>query len=504
MGQNYTKCCAPKTDDTTLDTKSIRKYRKSAAQKAPRSAGAQLEVPFEVDWSIAQPDKWIYDEVQFNSFSFITKPVVENFDGPIEEGLAKLKESPHLYEGLKYQTNSVDWEPDQQKYGLIKRNGSGYMVKPLEQGNFTFVQAKYLHLTKHTDIEFAPDSGTNDLQYMSKPLGQPRHPGRGQGVVDLPHVKIIGGVHPNDISQGGVGDCWLLSAISALSEFQGAIHALFKNTPNLSELPSMDPSTLTVTLYDLKTWEPVDVTIDERLCVKSDESGLLGCHPSIDGELWACYLEKACAIHCGGWDALDGGHCTHAWRLLTGCKYQYTFMNSGSGFECLGTLNPNSGEWEELENSPHGGFQGLWPMPWPEVGGGGEIQAVVGENEMFEKMCAWDDMNYIMAAGTKAGSDTNTTDGIVDGHAYTVLTCINDAGGTQFDMVKVRNPWGKGEFTSGLWTDDGDGWSQYPEVKEACNPQKANDGIFWLEKEEFFKYFKTIYLCAKDMSEFIQ
>ena len=38
----------------------------------------------------------------------------------------------------------------------------------------------------------------------------------------------------------------------------------------------------------------------------------------------------------------------------------------------------------------------------------------------FERMCAWDDQNYVLAAGTKPGSDSNTTDGIVDGHAYTV------------------------------------------------------------------------------------
>eukprot|EP00425_Heterocapsa_triquetra_P037167 CAMPEP_0195064068 /NCGR_PEP_ID=MMETSP0448-20130528/10275_1 /TAXON_ID=66468 /ORGANISM="Heterocapsa triquestra, Strain CCMP 448" /LENGTH=52 /DNA_ID=CAMNT_0040095057 /DNA_START=51 /DNA_END=206 /DNA_ORIENTATION=- len=51
-----------------------------------------------------------------------------------------------------------------------------------------------------------------------------------------------------------------------------------------------------------------------------------------------------------------------------------------------------------------------------------------------------------MAAGTKTkvGSDSSATDGI--GHAYTVITCLNDVAGTQFDLVKVRNPWGKGEF----------------------------------------------------------
>lgn len=143
-------------------------------------------------------------------------------------------------------------------------------------------------------------------------------------------------------------------------------------------------------------------------------------------------------------------------------------------------------------------------MDWPVVGGGGDKRAKCGLNEMFERMCAWDDQNYVMAAGTKAGSDTNTTDGIVDGHAYTVITCLNDVAGTEHDLIKVRNPWGKGEFTSGQWCDDGPGWADYPQVKNVCKPTKANDGVFWLSKEEFFKYFRTVYLCAQDMTAFIK
>ena len=114
--------------------------------------------------------------------------------------------------------------------------------------------------------------------------------------------------------------------------------------------------------------------MDERLAVKADGSGLLGCAPSEDGELWVCYLEKALAIHCGGWDKVDGGQCTHAWALLTGCKEQYTIRrDKDSGkFNCYGKYNPNDDVWEELANSPHEGFRGLWPMKWPDVGGGGE------------------------------------------------------------------------------------------------------------------------------------
>merc|ERR1711920_163656 len=109
-------------------------------------------------------------------------------------------------------------------------------------------------------------------------------------------------------------------------------------------------------------------------------------------------------------------------------------------------------------------------------------------------MCAWEDSNYIMACGSKAGRDTEATDGVVDGHAYSILKCINNAGGTEFDMIKLRNPWGRGEFTTGKWDDDGPGWLQYPQVKRACNPVAADDGVFWMDKAEFFKYFKSIYL----------
>ena len=42
-------------------------------------------------------------------------------------------------------------------------------------------------------------------------------------------------------------------------------------------------------------------------------------------------------------------------------------------------------------------------FPVIQVGGGGDKRAKCGLNEMFERMCAWDDQNYVMAAGTKAG-----------------------------------------------------------------------------------------------------
>ena len=45
--------------------------------------------------------------------------------------------------------------------------------------------------------------------------------------------------------------------------------------------------------------------------------------------------------------------------------------------------------------------------------------------------------------------------------------------------------------------------AQYPQIKALLNPVKADDGIFWVSKAEFFQYFDVVYLCAQDMKAFV-
>ena len=441
--------------------------------------------------------------------------------------LLRLKAHPHQYEAIFFQTDmrTGAWPEAQQSYTLVKRNpANGVHVPPSESVTFTWISAVYTAIQHKDEVPLtAPDIHTDGVlnHYQGYRLGQPLRPGRGDGIADVPGLSIMGDIDPNDIAQGGVGDCWLLSAISALAEFDGAIAKVFEMTHNhhgwnrtsvaggqaaIDQMPHDEENSYVVSLYDLPTWEPVHIEIDERLCANAQGTGLLSALPSHTGELWVCYLEKAIAAHCGGWDKLDGGQCTHAWSLILGCKETYTIhiTPGDSEYSCWSKFNPNEQKWEMLGNSPHDGFQGNWPSAWPKVGGGGDMHLRLNENDLFERMCEWDDHNFIMAAGTKSGSDSESTDGVVDGHAYTVLECVNDVAGTTFDLIKVRNPWGKGEFESGNWDDDGPGWVQYPQVKAALNPVVCDDGIFWVDKDEFFKYFKTLYLCAKDMSEFVQ
>jgi len=193
-----------------------------------------------------------------------------------------------------------------------------------------------------------------------------------------------------------------------------------------------------------------------------------------------------------------------AWALLTGCKEQYTITKSGGTEEymCAGRFNAQENRWLNHGNSPHDGEPGLWPMAWPEVGGGGDGN--ISRDRLFLKMIAWDKANYIVGAGTKGDSDSNSTGGMVDNHAYTVIATINDVAGTGIDMMKVRNPWGKGEIENGRFDDDGPGWDEFPQIKKLLKPVVADDGIFWVTKEEFFEFFETIYVSASDMTAFLE
>lgn len=193
-----------------------------------------------------------------------------------------------------------------------------------------------------------------------------------------------------------------------------------------------------------------------------------------------------------------------AWALLTGCKEQYTIMKSSGTdkYACYGRYIVAENRWAKHGNSPHDGEPGVWPMSWPEVGGGGDGD--ISKDSLFKKMVAWDNANFIVGAGTDGESDENSTGGMVDNHAYSVIASLENVADTGIDMMKVRNPWGRGEIEDGEFDDDGPGWDKYPQIKELLKPTVADDGIFWVTKDEFFSFFATIYVSASDMSSFLE
>eukprot|EP00526_Cylindrotheca_closterium_P002804 CAMPEP_0113639982 /NCGR_PEP_ID=MMETSP0017_2-20120614/20982_1 /TAXON_ID=2856 /ORGANISM="Cylindrotheca closterium" /LENGTH=1017 /DNA_ID=CAMNT_0000551237 /DNA_START=112 /DNA_END=3165 /DNA_ORIENTATION=- /assembly_acc=CAM_ASM_000147 len=478
----------------------------------PPADFSHFTAPFQNLYPNADPARWRLTEMRFKGKAkYYEKGLQKKYDGPIPEAIEQFKASPQRFVAIMYQFDMLDWDPSQHKYTLLYRKDTidWKPLGPVPDGNLMCLTHTY---ERCRPLQTFPmelrDKYTDRMTYHGRPIhgrsNQPVMPGRGMGCVDLPNLKLMDKVKPGDIQQGSVGDCWLLSGISAVAEFEGAIERLFRKTPNPQNLPTDEPNVYTVTLWDLRTWSEVDIIIDERLCANPDgKKMLLGARPSKDGQLWVPYLEKAIAALCGGYDKIEGGQCTHAWPILTGVKEQYTIQTKTSPdkFGCYARFNSYRNEWADHANSPQEGERTIWRTKWPM---GDDSDADISTSELFYKMSTWSAANYLMGAGTKGDSDSNTTNGLVDDHAYSVVTCLHHVAGTKVNMVQVRNPWGKGEIEDGEFADDGPGWQNYPEIKDFLKPTVSDDGLFWLTEREFFRFFERVFLCAADMKKFCQ
>lgn len=514
--------------------------RRSAVQATLVTKRASLLSSLDVakvlpEYQNADPSKWKIKKQTFNG------RVAGNFnkeevDGKlIDDGIEMFQKNPSKYIAIMYRPSDRNFPKKEQGFALIHRSGTTqfYPMEGSDKGEYILETQQYQRLPPLKGNNLPPllrDKYTDLMTHNGKKLhtkkNKPIMPGRGMGVLDQPNMKLIGDIDPSDVKQGIIADCWLLSGISTLAEYDGAIRRMFRKTKNFDKMPFADrPNLYTVTLWDLKEWKEVDIVIDERLCSKTDawnrngENKLLGAKPSVDGELWVPYLEKAAAIHCGGWDAVSyGANCNHAWAVLAGVKEQCVILRKGdekSDWACYAPYDPKLKKWAKHDSNPKKGNGNIWWVPWPEPGVSrfDDFEDFTDWNEsndkqLFDRMCGWDDENFLMACSSKGLSDHNKTDGIIDSHAYGIVDCRDNVAGTGLDLIQLRNPWGTagGELEKGLFvTDKGKGWKKYPHLKKELGFVENDEriGVFWLTREEFFKYFDKIYLSARDMSEFM-
>lgn len=120
---------------------------------------------------------------------------------------------------------------------------------------------------------------------------------------------FVGGIDPNDINQGALGNCWFLASIASVAENPALIKRLFI-TKEYNEKG----------IYQLKickNGEWVKVTVDDYIpCYYS--GGPMFCRATGD-ELWVLLLEKAYAKLHGNYWQLRAGFVSHGMSDLTGC-----------------------------------------------------------------------------------------------------------------------------------------------------------------------------------------
>ncbi len=118
---------------------------------------------------------------------------------------------------------------------------------------------------------------------------------------------------------------------------------------------------------------------------------------------------------------------------------------------------------------------------------------------MWKELCSYDEQKFVLSASTPGVDPTQTggvvenTTGLVPGHAYTLVACVEFEG---YRLCQLRNPWGSLEWT-GDWSDHSDKWT--PELRKKLDEKMdsgraegaedlnaaevKDDGLFWMSFE---------------------
>jgi hypothetical protein len=265
-------------------------------------------------------------------------------------------------------------------------------------------------------------------------------------------------IDPNDIMQGRLGDCYFLSAICAIAEWQKRVKTLFltrKVTPE---------GIFCVALCVNGMWE--EVIMDDYFPVTDRGNHYTPAfNRSKKDNLWVMLLEKAWAKVHGGYLNINSGLTREALHDLTGAPSMTFFNDEGT------------------------------------------------DDERWNMIYDGDRNDFIMAAGTKdlsgQGRDFyEEKTGIVGSHAYSMIGCAEIVQeGSEYRVLKnyekaqgknvtrlvnLRNPWGKGEW-KGEWCSTDKRWT--PALRNTLNLTSNDDGLFYMPFESFVQLFSDFQIC---------
>uniref|UniRef100_A0A2P2I930 Calpain family cysteine protease containing protein n=2 Tax=Hirondellea gigas TaxID=1518452 RepID=A0A2P2I930_9CRUS len=292
---------------------------------------------------------------------------------------------------------------------------------------------------KFVDSEFPPNDtsiGLTDKGYFSDKICWKRateiHP---------PNSSLFdAGIHPTDVVQGGLGDCWFLASIACLAERPNLIKRIFKTQTVNNEGKYV--------LHFYKDGISKDITIDDFLPIDQLTGEMYGVRTR-SGQLWVALLEKAFAKLHGSYQHLTSGECHHALQDMTG--YPAFLWNHPRDHPQF---------WEKLVNRLQNNAQMLTAAIDSKLQGH-------ETGRMYAK-------------------------GLLCDHAYSVLGA-KEHHSRNIRLVLIRNPWGK-KIWNGDWSTDSNLWT--PELKRYFNfSDHPHDGEFWMSHHEFRDLFDTFSVC---------
>ena len=301
-----------------------------------------------------------------------------------------------------------------------------------------------------------------------------------------------GKIEAGDLVQGGVGDCWLISAIACMATHPAAIRNIFLD----EELTARGKYRLRLFDAASEKWETV--VIDDTLPV--DKVTKTPCFAKMQGtektkELWAVLLEKAVAKFAGSYGRLDGNHPEWAWQAMTGDSILHLKKDSSDATN-------NKWQLERMKIAPSTDGRRSMDFNWYDLhqtvysGQLGDI--LLGYIQRGAVLGAW------MDVGT--GREHAAKNGLVNSHAYSILDVrrigrsasdlVHDTHSSGYTILRLRNPWGSSEWT-GAFSDTDGVWKSHPEFAKEIGFSAKDDGAFWIDMGNFCANFSHVSICDR-------
>lgn len=327
----------------------------------------------------------------------------------------------------------------------------------------------------HTSIGCAKDS-----KLMTPPYWSPI-----QAV--FPDKPLLGEIDPNDLQQGGIGDCWLISAFQTLAEYPDAVKQLFKTQEHPPD------GKYVLRLYSMEEEEWKDVEVDCRIPCRDGKAAYV--KPGGNG-VWMCLLEKACAKLLGSYMKLNANIHAVGWTMLCG----------PGDFNEIDKRNPER-IWKETSYKPKElRIEGIVEDPLKSMfksrvkifaeTSDNKDKTPVEKEKLFSQILEWDRKNFVMGCmswpegltdpDAAATSEILHPNGLVSCHGFGVLAAYEGHG---FKLLQLRNPWGNHTEWKGAWCDDSEEWQKNPEVAKEVNFKPRSDGIFWMSFDDWEQNF---------------